>query len=66
MPVVLCSAISTIHEMISLFMQVKISGEVICRMGSLLLSSKNTTPLGGEVESLKEENSVWNLLHRAM
>lgn len=46
--------------------QIKVLGKVTCRLGCLLLTSQNVELMGGEVDSLKEENSAWNLLHRAM
>ena len=46
--------------------QVEVSGEVTCRLGMLLLMASNVKVLGGEVEQLKEENSMWKILHEQM
>ena len=46
--------------------KIQIRGEILCRLGVLMLTKNNVHVLGGEVESLLEENSPENLLQRAL
>ncbi|XP_070568492.1 recQ-mediated genome instability protein 1-like [Ptychodera flava] len=47
-------------------MKIQVQGTIQCRLGVLLLTSENVRILGGDVESLMEENSQVMVLSRAI
>ncbi len=46
--------------------QLQIRGDVLCRLGVMMLTRNNVYILGGEVESLVEENTTEYILQRAL
>ena len=47
-------------------LQVLVHGEVLCRLGVLMLTGSNITLLGGEVEALIETNTQEAVIQRTL